>query len=65
LVDNRDQRLGVGDVLIEDACSALIEDGPFRGLEDCVVGRISLVEFALDFFQQVVFFVFGFPVAVR
>jgi len=64
LVDDRGQGLGARDVLVENAGPALIEDGPLWRLKDGVVGGISLVELALDFLQQVVFFVFGFPVTV-
>lgn len=65
LVDDVDQRIGTGDFFVEDAGSALIEDGAFRGLENDVVARVAFVEFEFDFFGEVVFFVFGFPVAVR
>jgi hypothetical protein len=65
LVDDGDQRLGARNVLVEDARAPLIENGALGRLEDGVVGRIAFVEFALDFSKQIVFFVFGFPVAVR
>lgn len=34
------------------------------GLENDVVAGIAFIELALDFLSEVVFFVFGFPVAV-
>jgi len=54
----------LGDVLVEYARSALIEDGALGSLENDVVAGIAFIELALDFLSEVVFFVFGFPVAV-
>jgi len=53
-----------GDVLVEDARAALIENGTFGSLKDDVVSRVALLQFALDFAGEVVFLVLGFPVAV-
>jgi hypothetical protein len=40
-------------------------DGALWGLKDRVVGGIAFIELPLDFAGGVVFFVLGFPVAVR
>src|SRR5438034_2998647 len=58
------QGLGAGNVVVENARAALIEDGALRGLEDDVVAGIALVELALDFTGKVVFLVLRFAVAV-
>ena len=65
LIDDLDEGFGAGDVFVEDARAALIENGAFGGLKDDVVARIALVELELDFLGEVVLFVFGFPIAVR
>jgi hypothetical protein len=65
LIDDVDKGFGAGDVLVEDARSALIENGAFRCLENDVVARIALVELELDFLREVVLFVFGLPITVR
>ena len=53
------------DVLVADACAALIEDGAFGGLEDDVVAGVAFVELALNFLREVILFVLGLPIAVR
>lgn len=37
LIDDGDEGFGAGDVFVEDARAALVEDGALRGLEDGVV----------------------------
>ncbi len=64
LVDDVDEGVGPGDVLVEDACPALVENGALGSLENNVVARVAFVEFDFDFAFKIVFFVFGFPVAV-
>ncbi|HET9409346.1 MAG TPA: hypothetical protein VFO39_19040 [Candidatus Sulfotelmatobacter sp.] len=65
MIDDRDESFGARDVFVEDASAALIENRALGSLEDGVVGGVSLVELARDFFGEIVFFVFGFPIAVR
>lgn len=65
LIDDVNQRCGAGNVFVNYAGSALIEDGTLGGLENNVIARISPGELPLDFANQIIFLVFGFPVAVR
>jgi len=64
LVDDLDEGVGAGDVLVEDARAALVKNGALRGLENYVVTRVALVELELDSAGEVVFLVLGFPIAV-
>ena len=65
LVDDMDEGVGAGDVLVEDACPALVKNGALGSLENNVVARVALVELELDLLGKIVPFVFGFPIAVR
>ena len=64
MVDDGNQRFRSRNVLVENACSALIKDGPLGSLENCVVGWVAFIELVLNFFEKVVLFVFCFPIAM-
>jgi len=64
LGDDLDEGVGLGDILVGEAGSGLVEDGALGDLEDDVVARIALVELGLDFAVEVVFLALGLPVAV-
>jgi hypothetical protein len=59
-----DEDVGLGDILVGDAGSGLVEDGALGSLEDDVVAGIAFLQLGFDFAVEIVFFVFGFPVAV-
>jgi hypothetical protein len=63
-IDDRGERFWFRDALIKNARPALVNNDPFGGLKDNVVARVAFVEFALDFFGQVVFLVLRFLIAV-
>src|SRR5260370_7805873 len=65
VVDDMDEVIGLGSVLVGDAGSGLVEDGALGGLKDDVVAGVAFVEFGFDFAVKVVFFVLGLPVPVR
>jgi len=63
-VDDGDEGFGLLDALVKNARAALIKDGALGRLKNDVVTRIALVQLALNFFGEVVLFIFGFPIAV-
>jgi len=64
-LEQLDQIVGVGDVLVQSLASAfLVKDGTLGTLEDDVVARIAEVELLSDFFFEIVLAVLGLPVAV-
>ena len=60
-VDDLDERLGPLYLLVEDPKAALIQNSVFGRLEDDVVARVALFEFAFDLAGEVVVTVLSFP----
>jgi hypothetical protein len=63
MLERADQVFGLGDVLVEQLPPVLIKDGAVGRLKQDVVFRIAEFELGARFFFEIVFFVFGLPIA--